>query len=86
LGQGVLKAAYVRSAGSTDTYTANQFGIGYVYDLSKRTALYTQYGRVSNGGNKTTGGTFTAFGANANGGFLKSETSSAYQFGVRHSF
>ncbi len=86
LGQGVFKASYVRSAGSVDTYTANQFGIGYVYDLSKRTALYTQYGRVSNGGNSSVGGSFTAFGANANPGFLKGETSSAYQFGIRHSF
>jgi predicted porin len=86
LGQGVFKASYVRSSGSNDNYTANQFGVGYVYDLSKRTALYTQYGRVSNGGDTTTGGRFTAFGAGLTSGFLKSETSSAYQFGVRHSF
>ena len=52
--------------------------IGYVHNLSKRTALYATYARVTNSGGATTGlnGAVTA----ANNG------SSGYDLGIRHNF
>ncbi len=42
---------------------ANQFAIGYVYNLSKRSALYTTYSALSN----KNGGTYTFLGGNGGG-------------------
>lgn len=58
---------------------ATLMGIGYVYDLSKRTALYATYGRVSNDGqaNYLASGSLTPTG----GG-----TSSGVEVGLRHAF
>jgi predicted porin len=59
-----------------------KIAIGYVYDLSKRTALYGTYAHVKNKGAATFGATpggltfATPAGRNVNG----------YEFGVRHSF
>ena len=61
---------------------AQKFAIGYVYDLSKRTAIYGTYAHVKNKGAAAFGAapgglTFTTpAGQNVNG----------YEFGVRHSF
>ncbi|MES2188099.1 MAG: porin [Pseudomonadota bacterium] len=58
---------------------ASQFGIGYVYTLSKRSALYGTYGRVLNHGQATyavTGGSAPAPGLRSSG----------LEFGVRHLF
>ena len=59
--------------------------VGYVYDLSKRTALYTTFSRVNNDGTAAAGARFTAGGAGPamTGGGL---TSTGYEFGIRHSF
>lgn len=59
------------------------FGLGYVYNLSKRTALYASYGSASN--NST--GTFSVASADtlvAAG--APGADPSAYAFGIRHSF
>ncbi|MBX7229679.1 MAG: porin [Burkholderiaceae bacterium] len=63
---------------------ATQFGIGYVYNLSKRTAAYAHYVHIKNRDG-------ARFEANTNG--LVSPTlntaggkSTGYEFGVRHSF
>ena len=79
MGAGIIKAQYQKVSGWRD---ADQFGLGYEYALSKRTALFTNFGRVSNG----TGAAFTASGA---GRVLVGQTgftSTGYDFGVRHSF
>ena len=58
--------------------TAKQMAVGYVYDLSKRTAVYGTYARVTN-----SGGSATALGGttgSANG------SSKGTDIGVRHSF
>ena len=61
---------------------AQKFAIGYVYDLSKRTAIYGTYAHVKNKGAAAFGAapgglTFTTpAGQNVNG----------YEFGIRHSF
>jgi predicted porin len=63
------------------------FAVGYVYSLSKRTSVYTNYARINNGGNAAAGGRFTAsttgpMPAKYAGG----QTSSGYEFGIRHDF
>lgn len=58
---------------------ARQFGLGYVHDLSKRTALYTSYSRLTNKGQAT----YVASGGRAP---LGGQKSTGYEFGVRHLF
>jgi predicted porin len=58
---------------------ARQIGLGYVHDLSKRTALYTNYARLKNRGQAT----YTVSGGRAP---LAGQTSSGIEFGVRHLF
>jgi len=50
---GNLRASWAqadRQGGGGDADDAHQFSIGYLYSLSKRTALYTAYGRIANKG------------------------------------
>ena len=58
---------------------ARQLGLGYVHDLSKRTALYTNYARITNHGQAT----YTVSGGRAP---LGGQNSSGIEFGVRHLF
>ena len=66
--------------------TVNQFGLGYVYSLSKRTAVYSTVSRVSNGNQSTnsvvtfTGGTPNSVAPTIGG------SSTGFEFGVRHFF
>ncbi|HWV04590.1 porin [Ralstonia sp.] len=62
---------------------ANKLAIGYVHNLSKRTALYATVARVSNknGASLTVGG--PAFTPNA---VFTPKNSTGYDFGLRHSF
>lgn len=84
-GASQLKFSYSKSDAKGGTalqnaQDASQFGVGYVYSLSKRTSLYTTYARVSN----KDGAAFTASGsgsANALG-----QNSTGYEFGINHSF
>lgn len=58
---------------------ARQLGVGYVHNLSKRTALYGTYARLTNSGQAryvVSGGVVPAGG----------RTSSGWEFGVRHLF
>jgi len=65
------------AAGVTDG-KANKFALGYVSNLSKRTALYATYARVSNSGisAQALNGSTTAAGGSSTG----------MDFGIRHSF
>ena len=62
---------------------ANKLAIGYVHNLSKRTALYATIARVSNKNNAvlTVGG--PSF---VNAGGFTPKTSTGYDFGIRHAF
>jgi predicted porin len=92
LGLGTVKVSYNRTRISgVDTGvvglgngTAHMLAGGYVYDLSKRTALYTTYSRIDNGGltQFTVGGQQN--GPSTNG--ATGRTSSGYEIGVRHRF
>ena len=57
---------------------ARKMAIGYVHNLSKRTALYASYARVKNSGGSALGLNGAVTAAN--------NSSSGYDFGVRHSF
>jgi predicted porin len=83
LGQGEFRASYAKGKVSDSSTGASLIGLEYIYNLSKRTALYTQYGRLSNkgGANLSLGGVTSAVDV-TNGGF----TSTGYGAGVRHSF
>jgi predicted porin len=86
-GQHEVKASWVRAdlsgrVGATviDGNDANQWGIGYVYNLSKRTALYATAATVSNDGSARYVITDGPAGM-AGGG-----TSRGYEAGIRHRF
>jgi predicted porin len=66
------------SGGAFATRDASQFAAGVVYDLSKRTAVYSDVSRISNktGASYNNGGTANTAGRKAN----------AFDIGVRHSF
>ena len=84
VGSGTLKASYVKASG-TLAFKATQLGLGYVYDLSKRTALYTQYGNIKNDGGVAQGATFVS-SSGGPAGIGRGQTSSGYEFGIRHNF
>ena len=82
MGQGEFKASYSKGNAAGGTIGANDstlFGLEYIHNLSKRTALYTQYGRLKNSG--TAANTVGAGPANTAGG-----TSTGYGAGIRHMF
>ena len=79
VGAGEIRAAYSRY--KVDTLgdpTSTKWALGYVHNLSKRTALYTTVARVTNKGGaaQSLNGSVTAANENSNG----------FDFGIRHSF
>jgi len=94
VGAGLIRASYshvkydfndpvVLFAPAVADPKANKLALGYVHNLSKRTALYATIARVSNknGASLTVGG--PAFIAN---GVFTPKTSTGYDFGIRHAF
>ncbi|WP_088283228.1 porin [Ideonella sp. A 288] len=83
MGQGEFRAAYSRYDVKNSANDWNKFALGYGYNLSKRTQLYTTYARVSNKGAQVVAVSNNGLsaGAAAAGG-----NSTGYEFGVRHSF
>jgi predicted porin len=80
LGQGEIRASFNKASGKDDLdgLSAKQYAVGYVYNLSKRTALYGQYSRITNDD--------TAFSVNGGSAAAFDGKSSGAEFGVRHSF
>lgn len=82
-GAGLVRANYthLKSQGGTiDGNNADEFAVGYIHNLSKRTALYTDYARISN----KNGATFTL--ASKPAGIKPGQTSTGFEFGIKHSF
>jgi len=80
LGAGYIPVSYTQYKSDVGTKpSANQFGIGYVHNLSKRTALYTAYARI---GNKN-GAAFAV--ANSPAAAVNG-ASSGFEVGLRHVF
>lgn len=87
LGSGDLKASWVKvdmagKVGTTviDANDAQQLALGYVHNLSKRTALYAHFSRIDNDG----AATYVVPGGAA--GIAGGKTSTGYEFGLRHNF
>jgi predicted porin len=83
IGQSIVKATVGRSNRSgagVDADDAAQWGVTYVYFLSKRTALYAAYGRIKNEGQAAFVPTDSSPPVTPGG------VASAVQFGVAHSF
>jgi predicted porin len=91
VGVGVIRMSYaalddrsdnaLRNANGSarDGNNARQWGLGYVHNLSKRTALYGTYARLTNSGQAS----YTVSGNRAP---LPGQTSSGLEMGVRHLF
>lgn len=75
VGAGTFKVQLAKATNATS------IGVGYVQSLSKRTSLYTNFGRVANKGPAT----FTA-SSGGPAGMRAGQTSTGYEFGVRHDF
>jgi predicted porin len=90
MGAGQLQFAYNKADDKNGTKDASHWAVGYSYDLSKRTAIYTQYGKVSNkngaqygvNGSGMTG--LLSSGATAAG--FSAVRESGLVFGARHTF
>jgi predicted porin len=79
VGVGAIRVAYSRyGTDAASSPMAKKWAVGYVYPLSKRTALYTAAAHVSNEGASASAlnGAVTAPGKSSNG----------FDFGIRHSF
>ncbi len=87
VGPGVVRFSYNDLRDKSDNLVADndskQYSLGYVYNLSKRTALYGTYSHVSNDGIAKRGtGISGLSGVTINAG----ESVNAYEFGISHSF
>ena len=83
---GVVKASYNNYKWSEGSAKANQFSLGYVHSLSKRTALYGTYSYLKNKNGAALGlnGVASNF-AGANVG-TNNGKQQGFQVGVKHSF
>lgn len=82
IGVGLLRASYHRadaSGAGTDANDARQIAVGYVHNLSKRTALYGTVSQVRNSG-------AAAFAVGTPPVGVAGSTSKGYEVGVRHVF
>ena len=84
MGAGYIPVSYATGKNSATSASGNQFAIGYVHNLSKRTALYGTYSSITN----KNGGTYGFSGGN--GGFASGLTATGngtgLDLGVRHTF
>jgi predicted porin len=79
LGQGELKFSYIHADVANSPNDATKIALGYVYHLSKRTALYTAAARIDN---KEKAAFVIANGPPLTAG----DTSRGIEAGIRHSF
>lgn len=83
LGAGELRASVARYDLKNSNADANKFAIGYGYNLSKRTQVYTTVARISNKG----GAAYAVGGAGLTGVTPGAgRNSTGFDIGVRHSF
>ena len=87
VGAGLIRASYIHSNASgttalgvdTNPNDANQFALGYMYNLSKRTAVYTTVATVKNKG-------AAAYAVASQPLLAAGEKSTGVELGLRHSF
>lgn len=83
MGATTLKASYFSSDSTgtgIDTKDATQLAVGFVHDLSKRTAIYGTFSRVSN----DAGASYTAGGGGTS--LTAGKDSTGYEVGVKATF
>jgi len=83
VGSGVVRVAFSNYDLKNSPNEATKFALGYVHDLSKRTAVYGTFARTTNKGTSAlavANNGLTNAAANAGG------KSTCYEVGVRHSF
>jgi predicted porin len=98
IGAGLIRASYsavkykegVAGLTGSDPHV-QKLALGYVYNLSKRTALYTTIARVKNSNDALYGGSLgaaisTGYGSNGVGFSGIPRSSTGYDFGIRHAF
>jgi predicted porin len=86
VGAGSILASYgnaKNTLGGATNATAKQYAIGYTYNLSKQTSLYTSYAHLTNDQNTayTVGDATDAFGAG-----IANQASSGFALGMVHNF
>ena len=88
VGAGEVRASYNhhRLTGLGETVKADQFSLGYVHNLSKRTALYGTYAYIKNKDNNGYGMEMQLNGAMKGTGLKDSGAQHGFQVGVRHAF
>jgi predicted porin len=82
VGLGVIRASYVNvraEGGAIDANDANQIALGYIHNLSKRTALYTTVARVNNKG-------AASYAVASSPTMVAGKDSTGWELGLRHSF
>jgi predicted porin len=79
---GVVKASYNNYKWSDSSEKAQQFSLGYVHNMSKRTALYGTYAFLKNKNDAD----FGLNGAFAGAGLTESGKQQGLQVGIRHNF
>jgi predicted porin len=79
VGAGEIRASYGRVKVSDDDAKVTQWALGYVHNLSKRTAVYATYARLKN-----KGGFAVPIGSAVTG--VADSSSSGFDLGLRHSF
>lgn len=79
-GKWLLRASYhdYQGKGGISNRSADQISLGAAYNLSRRTAVYTNYARIDNSNTSFTVATGSALSAG--------RTSSGFEVGMRHSF
>ncbi|WP_157271586.1 porin [Azohydromonas aeria] len=92
-GPGAVKLTYLRldQKGATAAQSSNDahlIGAGYVYNLSKRTALYAHASRISNDGAAAfaVAGGPAVSGVSTAANYFGGQRSTAYELGLRHDF
>ncbi|HRM62441.1 MAG TPA: porin [Acidovorax temperans] len=85
VGPGLVRAAYNRYEAKFDREkgVTDQFGLGYVYNLSKRTSVYGTYAYIKN---KNKNGNALNLTVNSSSGVKSNGSQQAVQVGVTHAF
>jgi predicted porin len=87
IGAGTIMASYAKKndRSAAGNAGAKLYALGYTYALSKRTNFYTAYGHVNNdSGSTVTVGDASSGGAGSTP--LAGNSSSGFNFGIRHKF
>lgn len=86
---GKIQASYIHRKSDWDAAVrdakVSQWGIGYLHELSKRTAIYTAFSDINNKGSAKDGGPGAAFVGTAQGS-ISGSYQRGFTVGLRHTF